>query len=187
MDTNNETTKGENSKTDSPGSTQEETSQNREKDSVPDSSLPGTHTLSKPALGFSMLAGFLSVVIGVFSSASSFMYIMEDINTTTNLDYNLARTGMIFCEVILAVTFLSLAGFFINNPDVREKTPMLIPFVGAARIFLLFILLATFWKKGYAGWYYILDPNGSNPERIILVGLGFLQGIFMLFGVKKKT
>ncbi len=111
MDSNNmenETTNRENGKTVSSGSIQGETSQNKEKDSVSDGSPSGTHTLSKPALAFSMLAGVLSVIIGVFSTASSFMYIMEDIHNNTNLDYNLARTGMMGFLPVALKTFFNL-------------------------------------------------------------------------------
>lgn len=155
----------------------------------PSTSLPSSPLTASPtSLALAMLAGLLSVVIGVFSIASNFMYIMEeDIGKNANYDHLIAKSGMLFCEIALAITFLALAGFFINNEDVKQKTPMLIRFAGAARILLLVILLAAFWKKGYGGWYFILDPNGSNPERILLVALGFLQGIFMFFGVKKKT
>ena len=149
-----------------------------------DKTLPtGTLTASKPSLALAMLAGLLSVIVGVFSTASNFMYILEaDITTDTNYDRLLSTSGMLFCEIALAISFLALAGFFINNLDVREKTPMLIRFAGVVRILLLLILLAAFWKKGYGGWYFILDPNGSNPERIFIVLLGFLQGIFFFRG-----
>ena len=138
---------------------------------------------SLTTLGLSLVSGALSVIICVFSAASTFLFVNRGDTTHFNYDVNIANTGLLSLEGVFSLLFMIIAVLFLCRREFAEKTPRFIRFTGGLRIFLLVLLIYSFWDDG---WRYILDIDGGTSESLFVVFFGFLQGIFIFNGVKEK-
>ena len=126
----------------------------------------------------SIAAGVLAVFLALFyvtQTADYYLSVkMADELLVQSLPYNFAQVILVLAEGIVSLVFVVFACLLWNGQGVRVKSVLL-------AMFRAILLLAIFYVYWDLGWYYILDPQGSQNYIIALPIFGVIQSVAFLF------
>lgn len=138
------------------------------------------------ALIMAALSGILSLIIGSLTVSNTFLYYIQqkslgfDSNVSSG---SLGRTGIVICELFMAVSFSILAILLLairKNYNIKKTSIV----IGIVRLLLFLFMVIFYWSTA---WYYILDPVGNFQFfYIMILLLALVQSSSFILIIKDK-
>jgi len=130
------------------------------------------------ALIVAICAGILAIFLALFyvTQVADYYLTVKMVNEVLieSLPYNFSQVILVLSEGITSFVFVIFALFLWNSSKVQAKAVL----IGIFRALLLLGMFYLYWDLG---WYYILDPSGTQNYILALPALGVIQSIAFMF------